>query len=152
MDGAALQGKAPPLCGENDVPRPEGTKRGPPDHRNPGGFQPAARRSALGTLWHFCCVTRRCAVPRRVAEPPGMRRVAAGQPGGGCLSPVQDGVSGDHAASQLLWHKEQLPVPGSSSHEHHQGHLSVLLPTRLPPPQLLEAQSASQSGFSPSWL
>lgn len=68
---------------------------------------------------------------------------AAGLPEGGCLSPVHDGVFGDHAGCQLLWHAEELPVPGPSPYQYHQGHLPVLLPTRIPLPQFLEAQSAS---------
>lgn len=116
--------------------------------RTPGGVK------ALGTLWHHRCVTRR-RVARRTApvgDSPEKQPTIWGQPEGGCLSPVQDGVSGDHTGSQLLRHEEELPVPGPGPHQHHQGHLPVLLPTGLPPPQLLEAQSASQSDFDPSQL
>lgn len=93
-------------------------------------------------LWHHCVSLG--------ARSPG--QPAVGLPEGGCLSPGHDGVFGDHAGCQLLWHAEELPVPGPSPHQHHQGHLPVLLPTRMPLPQFLEAQSASQSGLSPSQL
>lgn len=103
------------------------------------GFSPLSGwnipRNSVTSLWRHKvpCSTRRCE---------GLRGAALRPP-----VPLQDGVPGHHAGGQLLRLEEELPVPGPGSHQHHQGHLPVLLPARLPPPVLLAAQPAAQGGF-----